>query len=288
MENMEIRNLKEIDFATLFRAFEQAFADYDIRFGEAEVRAMLRRRGFRPELSFAAFDGERIAAFTLNGIGRYRGVPTAYDTGTGTLKAYRGRGLATEIFRHAVPRLREAGIGQYLLEVLQHNTAALAVYRRLGFGTTREFDCFRQRTECVRLELDRPEHALPCTIGPIDRQALAPAADFFDFAPSWQNDASSVARAREDLRALGACVDGRPVGFCLFDPLSGDLAQIAVDRLFRRRGIASRLLREMVAANRCEIVKVLNVESSCRSLAEFLRNRNIVPAGRQYEMVRRL
>ena len=51
-----------------------------------QLRAMLTRRGFDPTLSFAAFDGAQIAAFTLNGIGNFNGVPTAYDTGTGTLK----------------------------------------------------------------------------------------------------------------------------------------------------------------------------------------------------------
>jgi ribosomal protein S18 acetylase RimI-like enzyme len=73
-----------------------------------ELRTMLRRRGFDPALSFAAFDG-CIMGFTLNGTGTFGGVPTAYDTGTGTLPEYRGRGLATQIFETSLPHLRAAG-----------------------------------------------------------------------------------------------------------------------------------------------------------------------------------
>lgn len=77
---MEIRVLRHTDFDTLFRAFEKE-----------EVRSMLKRRGYNPQLSFAAFDKGKFVAFTLNGTGTFKGVPTAYDTGTGNVKEYRGQ-----------------------------------------------------------------------------------------------------------------------------------------------------------------------------------------------------
>ena len=126
---MEIKSLEKTSFGTLSEAFGQAFADYEVQLDKTQLRRMLRRRGFDPRLSFAAFDGERIAAFTLNGTGNFNGLPTAYDTGTGTLEAYRGQGLAAKVFEHSIPYLREAGIRQYLLEVLQHNTKR---YRSTG------------------------------------------------------------------------------------------------------------------------------------------------------------
>lgn len=64
---MEIRSLTDTNSDTLYEAFAQAFADYEIHPDRQELHKMLRRRGFAPELSFAAFDGDRIAAFTLNG-----------------------------------------------------------------------------------------------------------------------------------------------------------------------------------------------------------------------------
>lgn len=108
---MEIKSLENTCFGTLFEAFGQAFADYEVQLDETQLRRMLRRRGFDPRLSFATFDGERIAAFTLNGTGNFNGLPTAYDTGTGTLEAYRGQGLAAKVFEHSIPYLREPESG---------------------------------------------------------------------------------------------------------------------------------------------------------------------------------
>lgn len=116
---VEIRNLENADFDTLFDAFERAFADYAISFGKEEVRSMLVRRGYDSRLSFAALDDGEIVAFTLNGIGIFNGIPTAYDAGTGTVSEYRGRGIAGKIFSYSLPYLKESGVRQYLLEVLQ-------------------------------------------------------------------------------------------------------------------------------------------------------------------------
>lgn len=95
---MEIRNLEHTDFETIFHGFKKAFADYEIHFEKEEVRSMLKRRGYNPQLSFAAFDNDEIVAFTLNGTGTFNGVLTAYDTGTGTIKQYRGQSIAGKIF----------------------------------------------------------------------------------------------------------------------------------------------------------------------------------------------
>ncbi|MDE6461345.1 MAG: GNAT family N-acetyltransferase [Muribaculaceae bacterium] len=103
--------LEHIDFDTLFQSFEKAFADYEIHFEKDEVRSMLNRRGYNPRLSFAAFVNDEIVAFTLNGTGTFNGIPTAYDTGTGTLKKYRGNSIARKIFTHSIPFLKPIPVG---------------------------------------------------------------------------------------------------------------------------------------------------------------------------------
>ncbi|MCC8020326.1 MAG: GNAT family N-acetyltransferase [Rikenellaceae bacterium] len=281
---MEIRSLAGIGHGKIFAAFSRAFADYEMQLDSIQFAAMLRRRGFDPELSFAAFDGEEIVAFTLNGIGRYGGLPTAYDTGTGTVKEYRGRGLATAIFEYSLPYLRGTGIRQYLLEVLQHNTKAVSVYRNLGFGVTREFNYFRQENAAVRNDV--PDHGGRFTVRPIDPANPGAVAGFRDFRPSWQNSTESVRRAAADFVGLGAFRGEVLAGYCIFEPASGDVAQLAVDRPFRRQGAASLLLREILRLNRCDGIKVINTETSSLSVTGFLESKNILPAGRQFEMVR--
>ena len=69
MVDIRIKSLKNTSFDELFEAFRQAFAEYEMQLNCAELQAMLKRRGFDPELSFAAFDGNKIVSFTCNGIG---------------------------------------------------------------------------------------------------------------------------------------------------------------------------------------------------------------------------
>jgi len=283
---MEINSLAGTDFETLFTGFEKAFATYDVQINKQQFRAMLQRRGFDPKLSFAAFDNNEIVSFTLNGIGTYNNIPTAYDTGTGTRKEYRGQGLATRIFEYSIPWLKENGIQQYLLEVLQHNTKAVSVYSNLGFETTREFNFFVQKNE----EINNPVKSqdIPYAIEQIDIEKFSSIPTFWDFYPSWQNSFDSIRRAAKGFISLGVFSGKQLVGYCVFEPVSGDITQLAVDKPYRRKGIASLLLAEMVRLNKYETIKCINTDINSTSITEFLQTKNVTITGKQFEMVRKL
>ena len=280
---MEIRSLQHISFEKLFEAFSNAFSDYEIHFDKSEVQSMLTRRGYVPQLSFAAFDNGKIVAFTLNGIGIFDGLPTAYDTGTGTLKEYRGRGFAEEIFRYSLPFLQQASIRQYLLEVLQNNHKAISVYRRMQFDTTREFDCFRQSIANIS-NRHGSQRCANLKIRLIDTDAVRRAQSFCDFYPSWQNSIGSIERGASELTCIGAFDLDELVGFCVSDCKSGDLTQIAVRKDRRRQGIASQLLREVIKLMHTDFIKVINIPSANLSLAAFLSSKNIPLINKQFEM----
>ena len=281
---MEIKSLNHTGFDELFRAFEQAFADYEFQLNKAELQTMLKRRGFDPKLSFAAFDGDKIVSFTCNGIGDFYGIPTAYDTGTGTLKDYRGKGLATRVFEYSIPYLKEAGIKEYLLEVLQHNPGAISVYRKLGFEVTREFYYFRP--EKVKNEIKAID--VPYTLQFIDINKYDSIPDFWDFRPSWQNSIESVGRTFGDFIGLGVFAGGRLIGYGVFEPVSGDVTQIAVEKSYRRKGIGSLLFQKMLEFNKHHSVKIVNTDIGCDSITAFLRAKNIEPTGKQFEMIKKL
>ena len=281
---MEIKPLPQTNFNTIFKAFNQAFADYEVQINREQLQAMLKRRGFNPDLSFAAFEGDEIIAFTLNGIGNFNGIPTAYDTGTGTLKDYRGKGLATKVFEYSIPYLKEKNIKQYLLEVLQHNTKAVSVYRNLGFETTREFNYFKRKNEDINNEIKTPAGSY--SIQPIDIEKFDSLPDFWDFHPSWQNSFESIQRAPDGFVSLGAFAENKLIGYCVFEPVSGDITQIAVDKQHRRKGIASLLLREIIGLNKNDEIKVINTDILCPSITGFLNAKNITAIGKQFEMIK--
>lgn len=286
MKEIRVKSLKDIHFDLLYEAFNQAFANYEVQINKVQLQTMLKRRGFDPELSFAAFDGHKIVAFTLNGIGDFNGIRTAYDTGTGTLKEYRGQGLATQVFEYSIPFLREAGINQYLLEVLQHNTKAVSVYRNLGFEVTREFYYSMQANEHISNLIKESDTLY--SVKQISTDQLDLFTEFWDFTSSWQNSFESIQRAVDDFICLGVFVDGRIVGYCVFESISGDLTQLAVDKKYRRQGIASLLLKEILNLNKNSILKIVNTDVSCDSITDFIKAKNIEVKGKQFEMIRKI
>ncbi|MCD4677758.1 MAG: GNAT family N-acetyltransferase [Desulfobacula sp.] len=281
-----IKSLEKISFNSLFIAFNEAFTDYEIQLNKDELRTMLDRRGYVSKLSFGAFEDEKIIAFTLNGIGLFNGVKTAYDAGTGTIKEFRGQGMASKIFKYSLPFLKEAGVSQYLLEVLQHNTKAVSVYKKLGFKITREFNYFKQNNKNISLNSSgiHPEYNLQKTDLSLNKLMI----EFWDFIPSWQNSFETIFRKIDDFKIIGAYKGLELIGYCIIEPGSGDITQIAVDKEYRRKGIASVLLKEALKFNQYSSIKVVNTELDCRPITEFLRKNAIPLKGRQFEMIKQL
>ena len=264
-----LRFLAESDFDALVAAFNDAFSDYLVPFHltAPQLREMCARRGVVLELSPAEFDGERIAGYTLNALGTFNGVPSAYDSGTGVVPSHRRRGLARQLLDVSFPALRARGARQMVLEVLEPNARAIALYRDLGFEVTRHLQCWRYNGAA---EIDREAHAIAIDDVP---------AHFCDFAPSWQNSIESLRRSGDDRRVLA--VEG---GYVAVHAATGDLAQLAVDPAWRRRGIGSRLLRH-AAAVAAKPLRILNVEES---MSPFLAAAGAELFVTQLEMLRSL
>lgn len=282
----KIRSLAQTGFDELFAAFREAFKDYDIQLHKHELEIMLSRRGFVPELSFGAFYNERLVSFTLNGIGTFNGICTAYDTGTGTVEAFRGKGLASHIFQHSIPELKNAGIRQYLLEVLQHNTKAVSVYQKMGFKVNREFNYFVEKAENIR---PRPA-GLPdgYQLRPVGLELKEQMSALHDFVPSWQNSFESVARRMNDFVIRGVFAENTLIGYCIFEPDSGDITQLAVAQAHRNRGIAACLIREAISINKHPNLKLINTDVSQEDVTRWAASIGLTLRGQQFEMSREI
>ena len=93
---------------------------------------------------------------------------------------------------------------------------------------------------------------IACTVTPVDVGRFAPDPQFWDFMPSWQNSPEAIRRAAGDFAGLSARAEGTQVGYCIFEPASGD------------------------------------TEAGCESLTAFLEAANIAVTGRQFEMVKKI
>src|SRR5690606_17413045 len=237
-------------------------------------------------LSFGAFYDDQLVSFTLNGIGDYHGQLTAYDTGTGTLKEHRGKGLAGAIFAHSIPYLQEAGIQQYLLEVLEDNQTAFSIYCQQGFEITRKFDCFRiQDLEGICFQHPPKDDFY---IREIDFGYLPEMEKMIDFNLSWQNGFYAMLRTQHSFILLVAFNDYGMVGFGVIEPETGDIPALAVKSDDRRKGIGSALLCDLAKRNKSTQLKLVNIESNQEAVLKFLQHHKFPVLVRQLEMVRKL
>ncbi len=283
-----IPNLSEVAMPAIIAAFAEAFSDYAVTFDPAQTEAMLTRRGLCPELSFAAWEDGRIVAFTLTGTGTFRSIATCYDCATATIPSRRGLGLGGALFRHALPHLAASGARQYLLEVLTTNERAIALYTGAGFSRDTLYLCYGGDTA-----LSLPHGVCPpagISLRPIDPGVLHGCATFTDFTPSWQNSFESIERGAGNLVMTGAFdnCQGRCVGYCVADPATGDISQIAVDQTMRRRGIGRAMLSAMAPELLTGRFKLLNIDEHCHSLLAFLDALGIERGLSQYAMLRPL
>ncbi len=277
--------LKEHDIPDLYDAFMGAFADYvvPIKLSRKEFDVKIKREGVQLSFCVGAYQGNRLVGFIMTGLGEWLGKPTAYNAGTGVLPEHRGQRLTERMYEALLPKLRESGIEQCLLEVIRQNEAALKVYQRIGFRTTRSLECFRA-----------PKQDLTCPDGEVDAVTVAGApkpqwqtyAQFFDVQPSWQNTSQAFRLNPNEKLVLEACdADKQLIGYVAFFPKTGSVAQLAVQAGYRSQGIATALLREVVKRTEAPALLVVNVDATCTRLLEFLRRRNFSYLLGQYEML---
>ncbi|MBR2756704.1 MAG: GNAT family N-acetyltransferase [Exiguobacterium sp.] len=210
----------------LYRAFMTGFSDYIIPFQFDEQTfedVFLVRDQNQPSRSIVAYDGEEPVGVVLSGIAH---LDSRWQTRCGGLAVAphaRKLGVATELMR----RFEEAAVGTRLLEVIQGNDAAVSLYERLGYETTREILYF----QAVSLET-----TANMTSEPIQTlfDELYPEAQH---VPIWQRDVRVTQQAAE----LVKVVEGNQTGFLLYrDHVLLDVFGQAEEAEWLLRAAASR------------------------------------------------
>lgn len=281
----DCRFLSEDHFSQLYEAFIEAFSDYVIPFAltQEQFRNHIILNAVDLERTIGCFDGDRIVGFSLNGFGHWDGQLTAYDAGTGVVPHRRRRGLGDAMFDILLRRFASDGIEQFLLEVVTTNTAAVDLYRKLDFRPARDL---------ALLQCDgQLNTAAPRPAGIEIRELSEPdwghLSSFWDGKPSWQNSIEAIGRSRRMKRVRGAFLGQTCVGYVVFSSSFGRLAQIAVHKDHRDRGIGSALLREMQAHKADGFsMQVINVDTSLEAANRFFLNRGFYKRLTQHEMVR--
>lgn len=144
-EGLVIKNLKDVPLEIIVTSLTTAFEGYFVPMPDDVIYWRNRFKGARVnwELSFGAFEDQKLVAFIIIGIDQLEGKRTAFNTGTGVIPAFRGQQLVDRLYAFAIPFFEEAGITNCALEVIQENKRAIKVYERLGFTKKRDLLSFK-------------------------------------------------------------------------------------------------------------------------------------------------
>ncbi|MEK6375223.1 MAG: GNAT family N-acetyltransferase [Acidobacteriota bacterium] len=285
---IKIRSLKGIDYDVMAEAFNDAFSDYAVpaKYTVEYLRDLVLRRGYRPDLAVGAFDGARLVGFVFNCLDG----DAAYNSGTGTVISHRRRGIARQLMQRSIETLPAK---RYILEVIETNERAAALYRDLGFVETRRVQCWTYDPAVIPSREDgegspahmrsAPDHGGSLALfGARDDTRLELIRSWYDVAPAWQNEVASIRRANEPYAVVG---DER--GAAVVFPSNGDVPLLAVAPEYRRKGIGRALL-EAAAATAGKRLRIMNIDDRDAGIAAFLEKCGAQKMIRQIEMVREL
>lgn len=283
-QNIQYKSLRDIAFKQLHMAFVDAFSNYQVpmTLTESQLKYMLQRRAYSPGDSFGAFQNKKLIGFVFNGKGEWQNVPTAYDTGTGIIQEYQGKGIAGKLFDFTIENLRKRGFQSYLLEVLKDNEGAIRMYRNRQFEISRIFDFYVfdkakiLRNSAYNLDSFSYESAPTCTA---DLNA-----SLWDFEPSWQNNNASIHRKIANFTTLKVMKDKFLVGYGIIERHTGDIPQLAVHPDFRRMGIATSLLQDLAPFSASSKIRLINIPADHQAFKHLFKKMNIAAGQGQYEM----
>jgi ribosomal protein S18 acetylase RimI-like enzyme len=191
------------------------------------------------------------------------------------------------MFEHTLPGLQERGVTSFVLEVITDNEPAIRAYRKAGFDIRREFRCFELRVADLRVGTVGSDML---RVRSVDRQVVSDLARYADWPPSWENSFAAIARIQDELIVVGAFDGETCVGAAAYTPMFNWILTILVEPTYRRQGVGTALIQELVRSlpEQIEAVRLLNVEASDVGMVKFLVRLGFGPLVNQYEMVRPL
>lgn len=271
---MEIKNLKDTSLSDIVQAITASFADYFVQLSADVTYWEKRFEAARVdyELSFGMFDKGRLVGFIINGIDELHAVKTAFNSGTGVMAESRGHKIIDQLYAHAIPYLKEKGIGQCTLEVIRQNERAIHVYERIGFHISKELKCFKGT-----LAVTDPE----TTVQQVSFDQLQDTAKAYDQFYSWDNITAAIKASGGRYQCYTVSKSNKATGYFILNPATNHLIQFEVTGDHSPEALQTLLSGIATVAPE---IKINNIDGTRKELTDGLLAAGLDNFIDQYEM----
>lgn len=260
---MTIKTFKNIDIEIILEAFNTSFSDYFIPFhlNLEQLKSKMKADKIHLDYSVGVFENKELIGFVLHGFDIVNNKRVIYNGGTGVIPQKRGQGLTKQMYDFILPKLRECKIDYLLLEVISNNIQAIKSYEKSGYTMERELKCFRGELYPIDIVND-------IEIKEIKEYNWGLMQSFWDIFPTWQNSKNIVDELIDVNQLIGAYINNQLGGYLIYNPESKRIQQIAVDKVFRRKKVASLLVAYVVKKGRN--LSIINVDKRSKITDLFL------------------
>jgi RimJ/RimL family protein N-acetyltransferase len=272
---MKIKALSKTPINSIVHCLQQSFADYFVQMPADPSYWENRWKGARVDYgaSFGTFQTKELVGFMIHGLDFYRGIFTAFNTGTGIIPTFRGQRIVQKMYEKAIPELQERGVQSCRLEVIQKNEKAIKAYQRAGFSVQRELKCYRGR---ISAQNEHTVQLKKMDLHFFDWDAYE-GQDFY----SWDHVRKAILLQENQYELYEVAQDQEGIGYFIINPHTGYLAQFDLND--RRLPMHWTLLFEGIAQVSSKL-KILNIdvqEHAKIQIMEYLGLDNYID---QYEM----
>ncbi len=267
-----VRKLENIEFDIIIDCFLKSFANYfvDIPTDKNYYKERWKMAKVNYGLSYGMFDGEELVGFIINAIDEREGIKIAYNTGTGVLPEYRGKRIVKSIYDYAIPDLKKNGVLKCSLEVIIENTKAVKIYKSIGFGICKTFNCF---SGIIKPNRNEKVAIRSVSYNEFDWNDL-PNQDLY----SW--DFHSRVIKNGDYRYYQIYKENLVESYFVINPKNGYLAQFEV--LIESQGCWNRLFSGIRDVSNS--VKIINVDHRLNKKIAYINSIGFLNTVNQYEM----
>jgi GNAT superfamily N-acetyltransferase len=208
----------------------------------------------------------------------------AWISGVGVVPAWRRKGMARAMMKHLLSEAILAGADEAVLEVIDRNRPARALYLSLGMNERRELLTWQRAADA---------DALPI---PQERLRAVPASELLGFfkpwheqPASWQRDERTLRRMAGRLAGYRLDLRGKPAGYCLVAAADDNISIVDI-AINPEAGLLmpGRILVQALSARYLgHALSIINVPAD-DSLNRILAGLGFIVTLRQIEMTKEL